>query len=197
VMGYDEAFTIPSEEAVTLALRTQQIIAHETGVVRTADPLGGSFFLERLTDELEQRAGVLLQEIEGLGGMPAAIEAGTPQRWIAESAYRTELETLSGERAKIGVNLFADSNEDTAEAIEVFAMDESVAERQIARTKERLRARSGRDVSEALSQLESDARNGKNVMPSLIEAAKVTATVGEMSDVFRELFGEFREPSPW
>jgi methylmalonyl-CoA mutase N-terminal domain/subunit len=197
VMGYDEAFTIPSEDAVTLSLRTQQIIAHETGVVRTADPLGGSFFVEHLTDELEQRATTLLQEIELLGGMPAAIEAGAPQRWIAESAYRTELETLSGERAKVGMNVFVDESEDTAEAIEVFEMDESVAERQIARTKERLRARSGRDVRQALSQLEADVRNGKNVMPALIEAATVTATVGEMSDVLRQLFGEFREPSPW
>jgi methylmalonyl-CoA mutase N-terminal domain/subunit len=197
VMGYDEAFTIPSEDAVTLSLRTQQIIAHETGVVRTADPLGGSFFVERLTDEIEQRATALLHEIELLGGMPAAIEAGAPQRWIAESAYRTELETLSGERAKVGVNLFADDGENAAEAIEVFEMDESVAERQIARTKERVRARRGRDVRQALSQLEADARNGRNVMPALIEAASATATVGEMSDVFRQLFGEFREPSPW
>ena len=108
VMGYDEAFEIPSEEAVTLSLRTQQIIALESGVARTVDPLAGSYFVERLTDDIEAAATATLAELDAAGGAVAAIERGVPQRWIAESAYRTEREIADGVRPKVGVNVYED-----------------------------------------------------------------------------------------
>jgi methylmalonyl-CoA mutase N-terminal domain/subunit len=194
VMGYDEAYEIPSEEAVTLSLRTQQIIALESGVARTADPLAGSYYVERLTDELEARAMALIADIEDLGGAAAAIEAGIPQRWIAESAYRAEQELASGERAKVGVNVYADEDAPPPSASE---MDPLVAGRQAARTRERTAARDQRRHVGALARLADDTRAGRNVMPALIDAARAGAMVGEMADVFRDQFGEFTEPAPW
>src|SRR5258708_30006294 len=109
-MGYDEAYEIPSEEAVTLSVRTQQIIALESGVTRTADPLAGSYYVEQLTDEIEARAVAVMADIDALGGAAAAIEAGIPQRWIAEAAYRAEQELASGARPKVGVNVYGDAD---------------------------------------------------------------------------------------
>ncbi len=125
VMGYDEAFEIPSQEAVTLSLRTQQIIALETGVTRTADPLAGSFFLETLTDEIEQRAEAVLREIEAAGGAVRALERGIPQRWITEAAYRSEQEIADGRRPKVGVNVHVsrDDGDGGAPALELFRPD--------------------------------------------------------------------------
>jgi methylmalonyl-CoA mutase, N-terminal domain len=197
VMGYDEAFEIPSEEAVTLSLRTQQIIALETGVTRTADPLAGSFFVEHLTDEMDTRASGVLAEIEDSGGAIRAIEQGLPQRWITEAAYQAELEVAAGRRPKVGVNTYAYEGDDPAPEMDLFQLDPGVADRQIARTRQRVRARDGAACARALSRLRQDANEGRNVMPALIEAAGDGATVGEMSDVFRQAFGEFREPSPW
>jgi methylmalonyl-CoA mutase, N-terminal domain len=195
VMGYDEAFEIPSEEAVTLSLRTQQIIALETGVTRTADPLAGSFFVEHLTDEVETRATDVLAEIEDAGGAVRAIEQGLPQRWITEAAYRAELEVAAGRRAKVGVNTFvADDGEPEPD---LFELDPGIAERQIARTRKRVGARDGAACASTLSRLRQDADEGHNVMPALVECARTGATVGEMAGVFRQAFGEFREPSPW
>ena len=196
VMGYDEAFEIPSEEAVTLSLRTQQIIAYESGVTRTTDPLGGSFFVESLTDELEARARAVLAEIDREGGVVPALECGIPQRWIAESAYRAEREIASGHRKKVGVNLYADA-EETTERSSVFALDQGIVDRQIARTASRVASRDRVANGKALRALERATRAGENVMPPLIDAARAGSTLGEMSDVFRELFGEFREPDPW
>jgi methylmalonyl-CoA mutase, N-terminal domain len=195
VMGYDEAFQIPSEEAVTLSLRTQQIIALETGVTRTADPLAGSFFVEHLTDEMEARAADVLARITGSGGAVRAIEQGLPQRWITEAAYRAELEVATGERPKVGVNAYTDGGDDPQ--VEAFELDPGIAERQIARTRRRTGARDGAACARALSRLRQDANEGHNVMPALVECARAGATVGEMADVFRQAFGEFQEPSPW
>jgi methylmalonyl-CoA mutase, N-terminal domain len=205
VMGYDEAFEIPSAEAVTLSLRTQQIVALETGVTRTADPLAGSFFVEKLTDEIEQRARAVLAEIEGAGGAVRALERGIPQRWITEAAYRAELEIAEGRRPKVGVNVHATGGEgaggeDTRgprPAMEPFRLDPAIAERQIARTRQRLAARDAAACARAVRRLRRDADEGRNVMPALVEAARAGATVGEMCDVFRAAFGEFTEPSPW
>ncbi len=197
VMGYDEPFEIPSEEAVTLSLRTQQIIALESGVTRTVDPLAGSFFVERLTDEIESRAGQALSKIEAAGGAVTAIERGIPQRWIAESAYRIEREIAEGVRPKVGVNVHVGDDDDAAGAPELFELDDGIVERQIARTAERVASRDAAACAAALAALEQDARGTANVMPSLIAAARAGATVGEMSDVFRVVFGEFREPNPW
>jgi methylmalonyl-CoA mutase N-terminal domain/subunit len=196
VMGYDEPFEIPSEEAVTLSLRTQQIIALESGVSRTVDPLAGSFFVERLTDEMETRASQALAEIESAGGAVTAIERGIPQRWIAESAYRIEREIARGIRPKVGVNVHTETG-DASPVPDLFELDEGIVERQIARTTERVLARDSAACAKALETLEDDARGSVNVMPALIEAARAGATVGEMSDVFRGVFGEFREPNPW
>ncbi|MET0799922.1 MAG: methylmalonyl-CoA mutase family protein [Actinomycetota bacterium] len=197
VMGYDEAFEIPSEEAVTLSLRTQQIVALESGVPRTVDPLGGSYYVEALTDEVEARANGVLSEIDALGGAVAALEQGVSQRWIAASAYRIEREIADGTRPRVGVNVHADPEEEPVEAPDLFELDPSVAERQIARTAERVSARDGSACAAATAVVEAAARDGTNVMPSLIDAARAGATLGELSDVFRSVFGEFREPHPW
>ena len=197
VMGFDEAFEIPSEEAVTLSLRTQQIVALESGVPRTVDPLGGSYYVEALTDELEARARELLGEIETLGGAVAALEQGVSQRWIAESAYRIEREIADGTRPRVGVNVYADPEGASVELPELFEFDPSVVDRQVARTAERIGARDPRTCAEAVSAVEAAPREGTNVMPSLIEAVRAGATLQELSDVFRSVFGEFREPHPW
>ena len=196
VMGYDEPFEIPSEEAVTLSLRTQQIIALESGVTRTVDPLAGSFFVESLTDTLEARAREVLEAIEDEGGAIAAIERGVPQRWIAESAYRIEREIASGERKKVGVNVHADADATTTTPT-LFELDEGVVDRQISRTEERIAGRDPVAHGRTMKELDRATLAGDNVMPALIEATREGATVGEMSDVFREAFGEFREPAPW
>ena len=197
VMGYDEAFQIPSEEAVTLSLRTQQIVALESGVPRTADPLAGSYFVEHLTDELEARANDVLDQIDALGGAVAAIERGVPQRWIAESAYRIERAVGDGTRPRVGVNVHADPDEAPVELPAAFVLDTGVVERQVARTAARVRARDGAACSAAIAAVDSAARDDRNVMPALVDAARVGATLGELSDAFRGVFGEFREPDPW
>jgi len=185
---------------VTLSLRTQQIIALETGVTRTADPLAGSFFVERLTDEIEARAADVLARIEDSGGAVRAIEQGLPQRWITEAAYRTEVEVATGQRPKVGVNTYADGGGDSQVGdpqVEAFELDPGIADRQIARTRQRIGARDGAACARTLSRLRQDTDEGHNVMPALVKAARAGATVGEMADVFRQAFGEFQEPSPW
>ncbi len=195
VMGYDEAFEIPSEEAVTLSLRTQQILAFETGVARTADPLAGSYFVESLTDEMERRARALIVEIDDLGGAAAVIERGIPQRWIAEASYRYEREVADGTRPKVGVNCFVADEE--APQTSLYEPDPESGQRQIDRTNDYV-ARRGDDVAiRALERLAGVVESGANVMTSLIEAARAGATLGEMSDVLRRAFGEFEEPALW
>jgi methylmalonyl-CoA mutase, N-terminal domain len=197
VMGYDEAFEIPSEEAVTLALRTQQIVAFESGVPRTVDPLGGSYYVEALTDELEARANDVLAEIEAVGGAVAALDRGVSQRWIAESAYRIEREIADGTRPRVGVNVYADAGEAPAAMEDFFELDPAIVERQIARTAGRVATRDEASCERATAAVEAAARGGANVMPSLVEAVRAGATLGELSNVFRSVFGEFREPNPW
>jgi methylmalonyl-CoA mutase, N-terminal domain len=201
VMGYDEAFGLPSEQAVTLALRTQQIIALETGVTRTADPLAGSFFVEHLTDEVEARAENMVRDIADGGGAVRAIERGIPQRWITDAAYAAELDIAAGRRLKVGVNVnVADDDDGPTQAVQPAQPDPGIAERQIARTRKR---RAGRGAAAAaalqaaIGRLRQDTAEGRNVMPALVRAARAGATVGEMCDVFRQAFGEFREPPPW
>ncbi len=195
VMGYDEAFEIPSEEAVTLSLRTQQILALEAGVARTADPLAGSYYVEHLTDTMESAARAVLAEIDDCGGAAAAIEHGLPQRWIAEQAYRYEREVASGARPKVGVNVYVDDTEPGPPPL--FSSDASAGERQVAATQQRVAYRDGSRHASAMQRLRDETAAGANVMPPLLEAARAGATVGEMADVFRQEFGEFREPDPW
>jgi methylmalonyl-CoA mutase N-terminal domain/subunit len=153
--------------------------------------------VERLTDELEARATNLMRDIDALGGAAAAIEAGIPQRWIAESAYRTEQELASGARPKVGVNVYADAGSSAEAAPSTFEVDPLVGKRQAERTRSRVAARDPGPHASALSRLAGNARSGRNVMPALIDAARAGATVGEMADVFRDAFGEFTEPAPW
>lgn len=194
-MGYDEAYELPSEEAVTLALRTQQIIAFESGVARTADPLAGSYYVEWLTDELERRAREVMAAVEEAGGAVAAIEAGIPQRWIAESAYRIEREICSGVRPKVGVNIYEDDSDPSD--LRLFRLDPDIGARQIRRLEAHRQGRDAARVPASLDSLARDLGQGRNVMPALIEASRSGATLGEMSDVLRREFGEFKEPGLW
>ncbi len=186
----DETYALPTEEAVTIALRTQQIIAFESGADRVVDPLAGSWYVEWLTDEMERRALEHIRRIDEMGGMLRAVEEGYPQREIAESAYAYQREIETGERVVVGVNAFRNEEE---EPISILKIDETVARGQT----ERLRAlRSERNAArwqEALAGLERAAREGANVVPSVIEAVKAYATLGEISDVFRKVFGTYRE----
>ena len=196
VMGYDEAYELPTEDAVTLSLRTQQIVAHESGVADTVDALAGSYYVEWLTSEVEDRAREVMAAVEDLGGTVQALEAGVPQQWIAEEAYRRERAVADGSDVRVGVNRYVDDGE-TPQEPRLFTLDTGIGERQIARTEQRKAARSQRDADRALEALQSTLRAGANLMPTLIEAARSGVTLGEMSDVMRTEFGEFREPSPW
>ena len=196
VMGYDEAYELPTEEAVTLSLRTQQIVAHESGVTRVVDPLAGSYYVEWLTNELERRASHVVADVARLGGAVAAVEQGEPQRWIADEAYRRAVELTEGTEVRVGVNRYADDSEQ-ATTPRLFTLDPEVADRQISRTAGRLVARDDQSARAGLAKVEEALRDGRNVMPPLISAARAGVTLGELADVMRSEFGEFREPSPW
>jgi methylmalonyl-CoA mutase, N-terminal domain len=196
VMGYDEAYQIPSEEAVKLALRTQQIIGLESGIARTADPLAGSYFVEYLTDEVEARATDILAQIDAAGGAVRALEQGLPQSWLTVAAYQAERDVYEGRRPKVGVNVYA-GEEETAHGVNLVEHDPAILTRQIARTAGRLARRDNDAAAKALARLADDTATGLNVMPALVAAARAGATVGEMTAVFRAEFGEFREPDPW
>jgi methylmalonyl-CoA mutase, N-terminal domain len=195
VMGYDEALEIPTEESVQLALRTQQIIAYESGVTRTVDPLAGSYFVESLTDQLQQRATALIEQIDAAGGYVQLLEQGVPQRWIAESAYAAEQAVQSGEKVKVGVNRFA--TDDGGPSPRLFTVDETAATRQRARLAQRLAGRDAAAAKHGLSQLREVVAAGGNTMPAFLAAARAGCTVGEITDVLRAEFGEYTEPPPW
>jgi methylmalonyl-CoA mutase N-terminal domain/subunit len=187
----DEALALPSEKAVTIALRTQQIIAHESGVTNTIDPLAGSYYVEKLTNEMEAEAERYFRRIEALGGVIPAIESGFFQREIADAAYRYQMEIDTGARTIVGVNDFV---ADEPITIPLLEMDPHGYERQVARLK---RVRAERDngaVQKALRELADYARSSENLMPPLIAAVKTYATLGEITDVFREVFGVYHEP---
>jgi methylmalonyl-CoA mutase N-terminal domain/subunit len=186
----DEALALPSEKAVTLALRTQQVVAHESGVANTVDPLGGSYFIEKLTDEMEAEARCYLRRIDDLGGAVAAIEAGYMQREIAESSYRYQREVDAKQRVVVGVNRYQN---DEATEIPLLKHDAGGEARQRERLR-RLRAeRSGREVARTLGALEGACRAGTNVMPPLLDAVNANATLGEICDVMRGVFGQYAE----
>jgi methylmalonyl-CoA mutase N-terminal domain/subunit len=186
----DEALALPTEEAATLALRTQQVIAHETGVTRVVDPLGGSYFVEALTTELEEEALAYFDAIDRMGGMVAAIEAGFPQKEIAESAYRFQQAVESREQIIVGVNAFVADEE---QPVGTLYIDERTAERQIAKLDALKARRDGPRVHAALEALKGGAAGGANTMPLLLEAARAYATVGEMCDALRQVWGEYEE----
>ncbi|HEY3523746.1 MAG TPA: methylmalonyl-CoA mutase family protein, partial [Candidatus Limnocylindrales bacterium] len=188
----DEALALPTEESARLALRTQQILAYESGVTETPDPLAGSYFVETLTNELEAAANDYLAEIEAMGGTLAAIEAGFQQRQIQEAAYRTQQEIEAGERIVVGVNRYRDDRA-AASKPALQRIDPEGERRQVERVR---RVRAERDPGSwgaALARLDGCARGGENVMPALIEAVEAYATLGEISDRLRIAFGEHRE----
>jgi methylmalonyl-CoA mutase N-terminal domain/subunit len=194
-MGFDEALEIPTKESATLALRTQQIIALESGVTRTADPLGGSYFLESLTDGIQEEAQELLTKIQDLGGSVHLIQDGVMQKWIAENAYQESQGLASGELPRVGVNVYVE--EESMEPGALFETDPQSAERQRERLSAHIAQRDSVAVDASLRDVGASIDSQANVMPSLLAAARAGATVGEISDVMRTRFGEYREPVPW
>jgi methylmalonyl-CoA mutase N-terminal domain/subunit len=185
----DEAWALPTEFAATLALRTQQIIAHESGVTNTADPLGGSYFVEALTDEVERGAWDYIEKIDALGGMVPAIERGFPQREIAEAAYRYQVAVDRKEKIVVGVNDYVAKEK----PLEILQIDETVAHRQGDRLRKLRADRSNAEVERRLNALRKAAAGTENLMPYLFEAVKAYATLGEICDTMREPFGVYEE----
>jgi methylmalonyl-CoA mutase N-terminal domain/subunit len=189
--SYDEVLALPTEEAVTVALRTQQIIAEESGVPLTIDPLGGSYYLEKLTDEMEGRAMTYIRKIDELGGMVRAIDHGYPQKEIADAAYRYQLMDDRGDKTVVGVNKYVMGDEP---AMPYLKIDDAIEREQRERV---LRVKGGRDaarVERRLKQLAETCRDGGNVMPVLVDAVKDYVSLGEISEVYRQVFGLYREP---
>jgi methylmalonyl-CoA mutase, N-terminal domain len=186
----DEALALPTAEAATLALRTQQVLAHETGVANAVDPLGGSYFVEKLTKDMEDEALAYFDQIDRMGGMVEAIERGFPQKEIAESAYRFQQAVERKEKVVVGVNDFVQEDEPP---IEILYIDESAGDAQLAKLA-RLKERRDNDrVSRALEALRRAAAGRDNLMPPILEAVRGYATLGEMCDALREVFGEYEE----
>jgi methylmalonyl-CoA mutase N-terminal domain/subunit len=186
--SYDEALSLPTERAARIALRTQQVLAHETGITNAVDPLGGSYFLERLTGDIEERALEYLEKVDGMGGAVAAIEAGWIQDEIHESAFRIQQQVEAEERVVVGVNRYAEEQE---EPVELQRIDEEQVRRQAERLRE---LRAGRDqgaVDEALQAVERVAAGTENLLEPMREALRVRATLGEVSDALRGVFGEY------
>jgi len=190
--SFDEALALPSEEAVQVALRTQQIIAYESGVADTVDPLGGSYYIEWLTKEIEDKAMSYISEIDKMGGALKAIEQGYIQREIARSAYNYQRAVDSGEQVVVGVNKFTTQEEREPE---ILAIGEEIERKQVERLKRLKQERDNQKVDEALNRVRDVAKGSGNIMPVLIEAVKAYATVGEISDALRDVFGEYREPN--
>ncbi|MFN8058254.1 MAG: methylmalonyl-CoA mutase family protein [Vicinamibacterales bacterium] len=186
----DEALALPTAEAATLALRTQQVIAHETGVTQTVDPLGGSYFLERLTLDLEREAFESFALVDKMGGMVEAIERGYPQREIAESAYRFQQEVEQGQKRIVGVNAFVADEEPP---VPTLYIDEQAADTQLAAVERIRRTRDNDGVRRALDRLKVAAGGKDNLMYPLLDAVRAYATVGEMCDALREVWGEYEE----
>jgi methylmalonyl-CoA mutase, N-terminal domain len=186
----DETYALPTEEAVTLALRTQQIIAHESGVDRVVDPLAGSYYLEYLTDEMEKQAVDYLRRIDEMGGIIRAVEEHFPQKEIGESAYRFQREIEAGDRLIVGVNEF---REEKNAPIDLLKIDERVTHEQVERVKQVRAQRDGGAVRSALQRVEAAARGSENLMPPVLAAVKAYATLGEICDVFRKVWGQYRE----
>jgi methylmalonyl-CoA mutase N-terminal domain/subunit len=185
----DEAWALPTEFAVRLALRTQQIIAHESGVTNTADPLGGSYFVEALTDEVERGAWDYIQKIDALGGMVAAIERGYPQREIGEASYRYQVAVDRKEKIVVGVNGYVAEEK----PLDILQIDETVAHRQAERLRKLHAERSNDEVERRLGALRKAAIGTENLMPYIYEAVKAYATLGEICDSMRAVFGIYEE----
>jgi methylmalonyl-CoA mutase N-terminal domain/subunit len=187
--GYDEALSLPTEEAARIALRTQQIVAFESGVADTVDPLAGSYFVEALTTEVEQKAWELMTKIDDIGGSVAAIEQGYIQEEIARSAYTYQTQVESGEQIIVGVNKFQVQEE---QSIPGFKIDDSIRLQQIEKLRALKEKRDELKVAECLHTIRQKAIDGENLMPAVVMAVESLATLGEISDVLRSVFGEFK-----
>ncbi|WP_372914161.1 acyl-CoA mutase large subunit family protein [Pyrococcus kukulkanii] len=190
--SYDEALSLPTEKSVRIALRTQQIIAYESGVVDTVDPLGGAYYIEWLTDHIFEEALKYIEKIQKMGGMMRAIERGYIQKEIAEAAYKYQKEIEEGKRIIVGVNKFVT---DEPIEVEILKVDPSIREKQIERLKKLRSERNNKKVEEALDKLRNAAeKEDENLMPYIIEAHRHLATLQEVTDVLREVWGEYRAP---
>jgi len=188
----DEALCLPTEEAVRVALRTQQILAYESGAANTIDPLAGSYYVEALTNEMEEESYKYFEKVEALGGVVEAIEKGFFQREIAEASYRYQKEIESGERTIVGVNDFILEGEEIT--IPVLKIDEEVERRQIERTQKIRKDRDNKEVEKVLDGLRKASEGEENVMPHIVSAVREYATIGEIFEIWREFWGEWDEP---
>jgi methylmalonyl-CoA mutase N-terminal domain/subunit len=186
----DEALSLPSERAVRVALRTQQIVASESGVADVADPVGGSYCIEALTDEIEELASEYINKIDDMGGMLAAIQKGYVQREIASASYEYQMQVERGARKILGVNMHPEK----VSGIKRFRADDAMIERHLTRLREVKRKRDAGKAADALSALSSAARGNENLMPLIMRCVDARATIGEISDVLREVFGEYVRP---
>jgi len=188
----DETLALPTEQAVMVALRTQQIIAEESGVTNTIDPFGGSWAMEALTDKMEKDAMAYINRIDELGGIIRAIDIGYPQKEIADAAYRYQQQLDAGEKVIVGVNKYAVPEE---HPIDILKIDHSVESNQVERVRKIKRTRDAGAVREHLGRVHAACRNGTNLMPVLIDAVKEHCTLGEISDIYRDVFGVYRDPA--
>jgi methylmalonyl-CoA mutase N-terminal domain/subunit len=189
----DETYALPTEDSVTIALRTQQILAEESGVANTIDPLGGAWFIEHLTSQLEEEAMGYIRRIDDMGGMVTAVEKGYPQREIAASAYRFQRQLEQGDRVMVGVNKYVGGKDDAG--IPLLRIDEQVQKTQIENLRKVKASRDASAVKAALEGVREAAKNGGNLMPPIIEAAKAYATQQEICDVLREVLGTYTDPA--
>jgi methylmalonyl-CoA mutase N-terminal domain/subunit len=187
--GKDEALALPTEEAATLALRTQQIILHESGVTNTVDPVGGAYAIEAMTNRIEADAAALIEHIDRLGGTIPAIEAGYVQRQIQDAAYRAQQAVDGGESVVVGLNRYTEQDSDR---VELFRIDPEVERQQAERVRAVRGSRSEQDWRAALADVERAARGGENLVPPMIRAVEVHATLGEIADALRGVFGEYQ-----
>jgi methylmalonyl-CoA mutase N-terminal domain/subunit len=191
--AYDEALALPTDRAALIALRTQQIIAEETGVANTVDPLGGSYFIESLTKTMEDGALDYFQKIDAMGGMVEAVEKGFPQREIQESAYQYQKAVERGEQTIVGVNKY--QMEDELAEVPILVIDEGVRDHQVERLEQARGRRDKGEVANVLEKVRRAARSGENTMPATIEAVRAYATLGEICDALRDVYGLYEEPA--
>ena len=187
----DETLALPSEKAVKIALRTQQLIAYETGIINSVDPLGGSYFVEALTDKMEKEANAIFEQIDSLGGVVAAIETGYFQKEIADAAYRYQKEVERKEKFIVGVNEFVEENEKVD--IPILTVSPEVQIQQVKRLTELKQSRDQNAVEESLASIKSAAVDGRNLMPEFLKASQNYVTLGEMIEELKEVFGIYEE----
>ncbi len=190
--SYDEAYTIPTEKAAEISLRTMQILIHEMGICDTVDPLGGSYYVESLTDRFEKEIKEEMKKVDDWGGIINAVATGKIQESVSRQAYCREMGIQHGDVPKVGLNIY--TREEEAKSVEFHPYNEEAANKQIAKLQGIKKSRNNQKVTELLTQVRNDAQNDKNLMPSIIAAVKEYATVGEIIQVLKEVYGEYKEP---